>query len=383
MTEPLLQLRSLSKFYGAKEALAEFELSVPAGSLTVILGPAGAGKTTLLRTIAGLEEPTAGAVLLGGRDIVGLQPRDRGLAMIFDNLALYPTKTVFENIAFPLRVAGISELQIKVEVERIAALLHMEHTLTRLPRTLSGGERQRVALGRALVRDPTLFLLDEPLSSLDAMLRLELRATIKRLQRGLGKTFLYATPDFGEALAIADTIVVLFNGRLQQIAPPQVLYEEPANREVAKFVGNPPINLIEAQYSPGHGGGKLQFGSVDIGCPHWLSAMLGKNVTRVELGIRSEDVSLHRKEPSGHAIWGEVVDVELLGLHATVNVNVGGVVLRASVAGELDEAFSLGNKVAVALDPEHIHAFEVDTGLRLPNKRSVAPGPTLQRVEMR
>ena len=262
MAENLLELRSISKNFGAVQAVRDLSLEVQRGSLIVLLGPAGAGKTTTLRIIAGLEAPTSGQVWVEGQDFTKLQPNQRDIAMIFDNLALYPNKTGYENVASPLKIARMPKDQIAKRVDEISGLLKIGHILDRLPATFSGGERQRVALGRAMVREPRFYLLDEPLSSLDFMLRIELRTELKRLQRDLGRTFIFATPDYTEALALADTVCVLLEGEVRQIARAQELYDEPADRDVARFVGNPKINIVSGRLSRENGQVSLTIGSI-------------------------------------------------------------------------------------------------------------------------
>ena len=252
---PILRVDNLSKSFRGKSALDHVSFMVPKASLTVILGSSGAGKTTTLRLIAGLDRPDSGRVILSGQDVGRQEPKDRNVAMIFDNLALYPNKTGFDNIASSLVIRGESKSEIEKKVANIATILKLSSILKRLPKTMSGGERQRIALGRAFIRSPKIFLLDEPLSSLDAKLRIELRAELKRLQRERGYTFLLATPDFNEAMAIADTIIMLREGRIVQIAKPQMLYDVPVDRDVALFIGAAHINLIEASYVPETSGG--------------------------------------------------------------------------------------------------------------------------------
>ena len=308
---PGLELAGVSKSYRGKHALDDISLSVPKGSLTVLLGAAGAGKTTMLRTIAGLEKPDRGRVLIGGEQATDLEPKDRNVAMIFDNLALYPNKTGFENIANPLRIARLDWAAVEAKVHDIAAKLKIAHVLGRLPKTMSGGERQRVALGRAFVREPSLFLLDEPLSSLDAMLRIELRAELRRLQREFGYTFLLATPDFAEAMAIADTIVVLRQGRIVQIAEPQTLYDEPVDWEVARFVGAPEINLLSASFSPAEGGRVVMEGA-NVRAPGPLRHKNHQDGFEFVAGIRPEHLQL---EAPDEGTWrGRITDIEPLGL---------------------------------------------------------------------
>lgn len=357
---PALAIERLSKRFRETAALNDVSFAVPKGALTVVLGAAGAGKTTLLRSIAGLERPDAGAVLLDGKDAAGREPRDRDVAMIFDNLALYPDKTGFDNIANPLRIRGMEKGAVEAAVKDIAARLKIAHILTRKPKTMSGGERQRVALGRALVRTPALFLLDEPLSSLDAQLRIELRTELRRLQRDLGYTFLMATPDFSEAMAIADTVVMLRAGRVVQIADPQTLYEEPADREVARFVGAPEINLVPARIGPG-GGVRLAGGLFPL--PEKFAALLSDEPRSIEAGIRPEDITL---APAGAAsLAGVVTDIEPLGSNAAVSLEAGGVELRLVAPAARLASVTPGMAVGLSVAGERMHAFDPETGVRL------------------
>ena len=283
----VLELSNLSKVFGRVTALENLDLVVPAGSLTVILGPAGAGKTTTLRLVAGLEVPSRGSIRIAGRDVANIPPNRRDVAMVFDNLALYPNRTGFGNIASSLIIAGMSKTAIAERVRHIAQLLRVEHVLDRLPATMSGGERQRVAFGRAFVRQPALFLLDEPLSNLDAMLRLELRAELKRLQRESGYSFLLATPEFTEALALADEVVFLRAGRVHQVAPPQVLYDLPADIDTARFVGAPEINICPAEFDPAEGGRIRCASTVFSAPPTFLRELDGASI-HFKAGIRPE-----------------------------------------------------------------------------------------------
>lgn len=360
---PALAVEGLTKSFRGRTALADVSFAVPAGSLTVILGPAGAGKTTTLRAVAGLERPDRGRVLLRGEDAAGREPRARDVAMIFDNLALYPDKTGFENLASPLRLARRPQAEITAGVEAVAATLRISHVLRRLPRTMSGGERQRVAIGRALVREPSLFLLDEPLSSLDAALRTELRAELKRLQRERGATFLLATPDFAEALALADTVVMLRAGRVMQVADPQRLYDEPADRETARFVGAPEINLVPAAYTP-RLGGRLSVAGATVPAPAALAAAFGLAETAFEAGIRPEHLTL--AEPASAAIRGALSDVEPLGLRSVLTVATGEGELRLVADASAAARLSLGEVVGLDLATERVLAFHRDTGVRIP-----------------
>lgn len=357
---PALELSGLTKHFGKVTALDGVTLTVPKGALTVVLGAAGAGKTTLLRLIAGLDTPAAGDIRIAGRDCVDLEPKDRDVAMIFDNLALYPNKTGFENIASPLGIRGQSAKDIEARIEAVAGTLKIAHILHRRPATMSGGERQRIALGRALVREPALFLLDEPLSSLDAMLRIELRAELKRLQREFGHSFLMTTPDFAEAMAIADTVIMLRKGKVVQIADPQTLYDLPVDRETARFVGAPEINLAPARYTP-EAGGRVMFAGGLIAAPPTLAGRSGP--LDFEAGLRPE--SLRLVAADGGALAGEVTDIEPLGTNAAVGVTCSGVELRLTTTASAIAGLALGDAVSLAVDTDALIAFDRDSGRRI------------------
>lgn len=361
---PVLVIDKLTKHFRGKTALDQVSFEVPAASLTVILGSAGAGKTTTLRLIAGLDRPDSGRVVLGGQDVGGWEPKDRNIAMILDNLALYPNKTGFENIASPLVIRGEPKSEIETKVAEVAATLQISHILKRLPKTMSGGERQRIALGRALIRTPSLFLLDEPLSSLDAMLRIELRAELKRLQRDLGYSFLLATPDFNEALALADTVVMLREGRVVQIAQPQTLYDEPIDREVARFVGSPQINVIEARYVPDEDGGYIEAAEGRLPLPPHLQKTLKSQPCDFELGIRPENLRL--ADPFRAPITAALIDIEPLGLRSVLTLRNPGAELRLLVESRVTRNLLPGQTVGI--EPTNIStllAFDPSTGRQL------------------
>jgi multiple sugar transport system ATP-binding protein len=365
MTPPAaIGLDAIAKRFGRVDALQEVSFDVPLGGLTVLLGPTGAGKTTTLRLVAGLESPDRGRVLLAGRDMRDVEPRHRDVGMVFDTLALYPDRSIFDNIAAPLLIARRAPEQIRWRVEQIADLLHIRHTLARLPRTLSGGERQRAALGRVMARDPGVYLLDEPLSSLDALLRVELRGELRRLQRETGRTFLVATPDYAEALAMADTIVVLLHGRVAQIGSPRDIYERPATVDVARLVGNPPINLLPARVTDDAGRPVVAIGPMRLPIAaeqhaRWSgSAQTGA----LQLGVRPEDVDLGATD--GADAVASVVDIEPLGLESTVELDVGGLALRASVAPERCRGLARGHPVGVRIALQHALAFDAASGVR-------------------
>ena len=249
-----VRLENMTKRFGAVTALDGVSLEIADGEFFAVLGPPGAGKTTLLRTIVGLEKPEEGDVYLDDERITDVFPGDRNIAIMFQNLALYPDKSVYNNLAFPLKQAKQPKEEIRRRVAETARKLHIEPLLKRKPAKLSGGERQRVALGRTLVRDPRVMLLDEPLSALDALLRLEMRAELKRLQRELGRTFVYVTHDQVEAMSMPDRVAVLREGAVQQVAPPETAYHRPANRFVATVIGSPPMNFLPATAETVNGG---------------------------------------------------------------------------------------------------------------------------------
>lgn len=360
---PILQVDALTKRFSGTTALDRASFQVPEGSLTVLLGPAGAGKTTTLRLIAGLDRPDDGRVLLAGQDVGAWEPKDRNIAMIFDTLALYPNKTGYQNIASPLAISGVPKQVIQEKVTEMARTLRVSRLLYRLPKTMSGGERQRIALGRALIRTPTMFLLDEPLSSLDALLRIELRAELKRLQRDFGYTFLYATPDFHEAMAVGDTVIMLSEGKVVQTGAPQEIYDRPADRDVAVFVGAPPINLIQAHYTPDANGGSLIAADACFSAPAPLKESATAGPRDVVLGIRPENLQL--SELSEADIKGTLVDIEPLGLKSVLTVRNDAVEFRLQASSADAHGLSIPQPIGLKLiDPAKLLCFS-DTSGRL------------------
>src|SRR4051794_9997237 len=290
-----LSIRGVEKKYGLVHAVRGIDLDIAPGEFAVLVGPSGCGKTTLLRTIAGLEEVTAGKIALGGREIHDAEPRDRNIAMVFQNYALYPYLTVFDNIAFPLKARKVPKSDIKSRVRRAAEMLDIEPLLDRYPRELSGGQRQRVAIGRAVVREAELFLFDEPLSNLDAQLRDEMRSEIKRLHQELGKTMLYVTHDQIEAMTLADRIVLLRDGVIEQAGPPLELYERPASRFVAGFLGSPKMNFLKGRM--GDGGTVVELdGGARLAIPGRAPGL-----TEVVLGMRPQHIEIARGDANGRA----------------------------------------------------------------------------------
>ena len=247
----IVEIANVSKRYGDVQAVQDFNLTTRDGEFVVLVGPSGCGKTTTMRMIAGLESVTEGSIRIGGKDVVGMIPKERDVAMVFQNYALFPHMNVFGNLSFGMRLRKVPKQTIEEEVRRAAKILNIEHLLARRPRELSGGERQRVALGRAIVRQPKVFLMDEPLSNIDAKLRVEMRAEISKLQRRLAVTTFYVTHDQVEALSMGDRVVVMLNGRIQQVGTPKELFNTPINRFVAGFIGSPSMNFVRARVDAG------------------------------------------------------------------------------------------------------------------------------------
>jgi multiple sugar transport system ATP-binding protein len=334
----------VEKRFDSIVALECLDLEVPDGSFLVLLGPSGCGKTTALRILAGLEPPTAGRVLIGDRDVTRLQPRDRDVAMVFQSYALYPHLTIRENIAYPLKVRKVAPTERERAVREVAEALEVEHLLDRRPKQLSGGQRQRIALARAIVRNPQAFLMDEPLSNLDARLRLTMRGEIKRLQHRLGTTTLYVTHDQAEALTMADLVAVLRDGVLQQIGEPAAIYDQPANRFVATFVGSPPMNVLNLGFDAERR--KLVAGGTPIAGSERRYEICAR-AGAVEIGVRPEDVRLVAPD-APEAMKGEVYVVEPTGNETVVEVLVGSERLSARASRYFDAP--IGSAIGVEVD---------------------------------
>ena len=283
-----VQLAGIEKRFDGVRVLESLDLTVDDGEFVVLLGPSGCGKTTALRIIAGLERPTAGQVRIGGRDVTGLSPRERDVAMVFQSYALYPHMSIEDNIGYPLRIRKVSDKDRAAAVAAVAASLEISHLLKRRPRQLSGGQRQRIALARAIIRDPAAFLMDEPLSNLDAKLRISMRGEIRRLQQRLGATTIYVTHDQAEALTMADRVCLISDGVVQQYAPPQEIFDRPANRFVASFVGNPPMNILSIGLDPERRAMVVAGAAVPLGERYDACAAAGVE----QLGVRARDLSI-------------------------------------------------------------------------------------------
>jgi ABC-type sugar transport system ATPase subunit len=344
-----IELSDLRKTFGSVVAVANVSLSIDDGSFTVLLGPSGCGKTTTLNMIAGLEDVTSGAILFDGEEVQDLPPHKRDIAMVFQSYALYPNRTVRENVAFPLRMQRVDKRETEERVTAVAAKLGISELLARYPRQLSGGQQQRVALARAIVRRPRVFLLDEPLSNLDAKLRGDMRFELKSLQRDLGGTFVHVTHDQAEAMSLADSMVVMDQGRIQQVGPPLAVYRQPANVFVATFVGIPTMNMLNGEVSDG------QFRA-----DGW-TMLVGSTVPAgpVVLGVRSEDIIL---DPADDGAVGRVRLVEQIGSDALVEVETAFGRLVARVPS--DSALGPGAPVQLRVDSRHAHLFDRGTGMR-------------------
>jgi multiple sugar transport system ATP-binding protein len=333
------------------QALRGVDLDVPDGCFFVLVGPSGAGKTTTLRVIGGLERPDAGEVHLGGLPAGRATPAERDLAMVFQSYALYPKQTVARNIASPLRARRMPAKEIERRVGEVARTLGVERLLDRTPAQLSGGEQQRVALGRALVREPRAFLMDEPLTNLDLKRRVEMRAELLDIHRSLGSTFLYVTNDQIEAMSMADRIAVLREGAIQQVGPPEEVYGRPANRFVATFIGAARMNMLPCRIEEG----SLVGDAWSMPLPQWARPQRRPLL----LGIRPEDLSLDA-DAVGPALSGRVYAVEPLGDRSLVDVEIGEHVIK--VRARPTASFDLGQQLTAVVDLERVHLFDAETG---------------------
>ena len=403
-----VELVHLTKVYGNDVvAVRDLDLRIDEGEFVVLVGPSGCGKTTALRMIAGLEEISAGEIRIGGKVVNDLAPRNRDIAMVFQSYALYPHKSVYDNLAFGLRMRKVPKEEQRRRVEEIARVLGLADMLNRRPAQLSGGQRQRVAMGRAIVREPKAFLMDEPLSNLDAKLRVQMRAEIARIQKALKVTTVYVTHDQVEAMTMGDRVAVMRDGELQQVDTPQRLYDAPANLFVASFVGSPPMNIFEAAVR--NDGGRLlcKVGDSEFELPPDLLASRPSLAEyagrRVAVGIRPEDVR-EATGWDGARLHGRILLVESLGSEQLVHIEIAAAPLGRSDlvdtaaqppgpslgVDEVEQAVTLlgrfdrhllltpGEAVDVAIDPHLLHFFDLESGITLPSavEAPVAAGVT-------
>ncbi|MEM8570217.1 MAG: ABC transporter ATP-binding protein [Pseudomonadota bacterium] len=362
---PILDIQGLYKNYGTVEILKDINVSINAGDFLVLVGPSGCGKSTLLNCIAGLEPISGGNLRIGGEDMSHVSPKDRDIAMVFQSYALYPTMSVAKNITFGMKVRGIDPATQDAKLKKVAEQLQIEKLLNRRPSQLSGGQRQRVAMGRALVRDPKLFLFDEPLSNLDAKLRVEMRTEIKSLHQNLGATMVYVTHDQIEAMTLATKIVVMKGGIIQQIGSPSEIYNEPANTFVADFMGNPAMNLIPAKAKRNGSGANIEIAR-GSGAPIVLRESREIALPQdVILGVRPEDIGEAGLRSDTHLQEADcMVDiVEPAGADTFVVTQLGGRQVTARLHSETKAA--AGHAQRLAFDLSKVSYFAPDTGLRL------------------
>jgi len=353
-------LKNLTKRFGEVVAVNKLSLKVKDKEFVVLLGPSGSGKTTALRCIAGLETPDEGEIYIGDRLVNDLEPKDRNIAMVFQSYALYPHMTVFENLAFPLECAGFPKEEIKEKVRQVAELLKISDLLNRKPRQLSGGQQQRVALGRAIIREPKVFLMDEPLSNLDAKLRVYMRAELKKLQKELGVTTIYVTHDQIEAMTMADRVAILNEGILQQFDSPDRVYAKPFNIFVAGFIGSPPTNFFDCTLTED---GVLDAGEFKYSLPKKLADIITKNATsnKIVLGIRPQYIKVYRHKKAKNLIKAHHYATEPLGEMVILDLKVGDNLVKAIV----DPEFKVAEELWIEFPIEKIYLFDKKTGKSL------------------
>ena len=367
-----LSLTNVCKVYpNGFEAVKDFNLEVEDQEFIIFVGPSGCGKSTTLRMIAGLEEISSGELKIDGRVVNDVEPKDRDIAMVFQNYALYPHMTVFDNMAFGLKLRKVPKDEIKKKVEEAAKILDLEKLLDRKPKALSGGQRQRVAMGRAIVRNPKVFLMDEPLSNLDAKLRVQMRSEIASLHNRLKATIIYVTHDQTEAMTLGTRIVVLKDGVIMQVDSPQKLYNEPNNIFVAGFIGSPQMNFIDAVCKVEGERVTLNFEKTSVVLPPAKAKKLidgGYNGKTVVMGIRPEDIGDSQIEIEAHkdAVFEtDVTGYELLGSEVLLYFNVAGTAMTAKVDSRTTAR--MGDHITLAIDPEKIHCFDKETELTITN----------------
>jgi multiple sugar transport system ATP-binding protein len=368
-----LSIKNLTKRYGNLTALENFSLEVKSGEFMVLLGPSGCGKTTVLRCIAGLTDITSGEIYIGEELVNKLPPKNRDVAMVFQNYSLYPHMNVYDNIAFPLKMRKTDKNEIKDRVQKIANLLNISNLLKRKPKEISGGQMQRVALGRALVREPKVFLMDEPLSNLDAKLRTEMRVEIKKLQKKVAITTLYITHDQAEAMSMADNMAIMDAGKMLQLGSPQKVYNEPTNQFVGSFIGNPPMNFLrfkivkeESMFLKLDNENSYEHDNKSL---IEVPAVLAANIERTKhetiiLGIRPKDITVLRNEEEfdGLKLKGEVTYIELFGDDSIAELKLGQGSLKISnVASQIDNLI-IGKEAALGIKYDKVNLFTSSGG---------------------
>jgi len=351
-----IEIENVQKHYGSFHALKDIDLAIPKGQFVALVGPSGCGKSTLLRSIAGLEKISSGTLRIAGDDVKGLPPRKRDLAMVFQSYALYPHMTVRENLTYALRLKGVSKADRAKAADEVAATIGLEALLDRKPRELSGGQRQRVAMGRAIIREPKAFLFDEPLSNLDAALRVRMRKEVRGLHDRIGATSVYVTHDQIEAMTMADHVVVLNAGRIEQQGPPMELYDQPANRFVAGFIGSPAMNFVDGVFTKAR---RVRLGLP--GDPVIAVGQDGQQGQEVVIGLRPEHLDVSAPDTLG-AIPARIGAVEPTG-STTYLFTEGEPELLVTTEGTTRHA--TGDAIALAIAPERVHVFDPESGLAL------------------
>lgn len=355
-----IEIVNLEKFYGSHKALHGIDIHIKSGEFTVLVGPSGCGKSTTLRMVAGLESISGGEVIIGDRVVNDLRPKERGIAMVFQNYALYPSKTVRENMAFSLKLSRVPKAEIAQRVKEVADILELDELLDRKPGALSGGQRQRVAMGRAIIRNPEVFLFDEPLSNLDAKLRAQMRAEIKLLHQRLKNTIIYVTHDQVEAMTLADRIVIMRDGRIEQQGKPDEIFHDPENTFVAGFMGSPAMNLVSAT---------LENGTVKITDQHSLEADLPDSLKqetskKLTFGIRPDDIfPVKNGDSATNALTVSVDLIEQLGTEKLFHFQLGNKKFVGKAQGRTP--MTAGQKVDVTFDMSHNYFFSAADGARL------------------
>ncbi|KGT95025.1 ABC transporter [Erwinia typographi] len=356
-----VELVKIAKNYGKQAVLRPLDLTIPDGSFTVLVGPSGCGKSTLLRLLAGLDSLSAGSILLDNKQINDLDPADRDIAMVFQSYALYPHLTVAENLGFHMKVRRVKREEQESKIARVAEILGISKLLNRFPRALSGGQRQRVAMGRAMVRNPQVFLFDEPLSNLDAQLRMELRAEIKALHQRFKTTMVYVTHDQVEAMTLADQIVVMREGAIVQQGSPLEIYDHPADTFVARFIGSPPMNLLEGLPETRDGVSGVRCNSLWFALPaRWNEAASRQRDKKLLVGVRAQDFLLTSSPEQPTAT---VRLVEITGESSLLHVDWQGFPLHVQLSGRTDAQPE--QSLGLAINREKIHLFDAESGQRL------------------
>jgi len=356
-----VSIRKLNKMFDVTHVVKDVDLEIRDKEFVVLVGPSGCGKTTTLRMVAGLEAITSGQILIDDAVVNEVPPMDRDIAMVFQNYALYPHMSVAGNMAFGLKMRKFAKPEIETRIKRAAAILGIENLLERKPRQLSGGQRQRVALGRAIVRDPKVFLFDEPLSNLDAKLRVQMRVELKKLHERLGTTAIYVTHDQVEAMTLGDRVVVMKDGWVQQVGEPLELYNTPANRFVAGFIGSPAMNFIEATLAESNGAVVAEAPGLRLALPGPLAARARAKAGRAAtIGIRPEDVHVATDSDAPDLCFDATVEVvEQLGSEILLDTRVGPATVVASV--EPTMRIRSNDKLRLSLKPERLHLFDAET----------------------